>query len=96
MAAAKSKPVKINTAGRVEPATVSVQWSLGEVHWCAALHSISAAQAKKAAAALLKWYGEETSKAGGNQLFEDDQEMFSIQITLRKIPDKKRHKPILM
>lgn len=53
-------------------------------------------QVAKAAAALLKWAAQQDGDAQAKKLFDDDEQTFSIQINLRRIPENKRHKPIMM
>jgi ABC-type oligopeptide transport system substrate-binding subunit len=62
--------------------------------WCAAVWSL--AQAAKAAAALLKWKAAQKPTDGKAQLFEDATDDFTLQVTLRKMPEKKRLKPVML
>ena len=53
-------------------------------------------QSAKAAAALKKWKEGQKSEDDKAQLFEDATDDYILQVNLRKMPEKKRLKPVML
>jgi len=53
-------------------------------------------QSAKAAAALKKWKANQKSDEDKAQLFDDATDDYVLQVNLRKMPEKKRLKPVML
>ncbi len=91
--ASTANTVQIGTYGNVAEVDVCLVLVNGGV---IVVQAHPCLQSAKAAAALMKW--KETQKKDDDkaQLFDDATEDFILQVTLRKMPEKKRLKPVML